>query len=63
NFNPMDGELIKASDQLAAFLEAWFSTQIGVKSVEFTSAMQEIKNRYATKTIGKVPIKNLLSGF
>lgn len=61
--NPMDGELIKAADQLAAFLEAWFSTQIGIKSEEFMFAMQEIKKNYMTKTIGKVAIKNLFSGF
>jgi len=61
--SPVDGELIRAADQLAAFLEAWSSTRIGVNSEEFNFAMQEIKTLYSSKTIGKVPIKNLVSGF
>lgn len=62
-YSPLDGELIRAADQLAAFMEAWSSNQIGVKSEEFLYAMQEIKKNYAMKTLGKVPIKNLYSGF
>lgn len=63
SFNPIDGELIRAADHLAAFLEAWNSINNGIKSEELTGAAQKIAEMYKYKTIGKIPLKTLYSGF
>jgi putative hydrolase of HD superfamily len=62
-FNPVDGELIRTADHLAAFLEAWHSSNYGIKSEDMTSAMQTIKQNYANKNLGKTNIKSLYLGF
>lgn len=62
-FNPIDGELIRAADQLAAFMEAWYSKQNGINIDEFSLVLQEIKANYSSSALGHVNIKSLLSGF
>lgn len=62
-FNPIDGEAIRAADHLAAFLEAWNSCSVGIKTEELVSAAQNIKENYHEKTIGNVNIKTLYSNF
>lgn len=37
-FNPMDGAALRAADHLAAFLEAWNSCSVGIKTEECYSA-------------------------
>ena len=61
--SPIDGELIRTADRLAAFLEAWNSCICGIKSEELTQAMNNISSEYKDKTIGGIPIKNLYSSF
>jgi putative hydrolase of HD superfamily len=62
-FNPIDGESIRAADHLAAFLEAWHSCSVGIKTEELVSAAQKMKESYNDKTIGNVNIKNLYANF
>jgi putative hydrolase of HD superfamily len=62
-FNPIDGELIRAADHLSAFLEAWNSSNYGIKSEEYSTAMQQIKANYSNKNLGKTNIKSLYLGF
>ncbi|MDX9789970.1 MAG: HD domain-containing protein [Candidatus Kapabacteria bacterium] len=62
-YNPMDGEAIRAADHLAAFLEAWSSCSVGIKTEELVNAAQKIKESYDEKSIGKVNIKALYSNF
>lgn len=62
-FNPIDGEAIRSADHLAAFLEAWHSCSIGIKTEELVSAAQKIKDSYYDKSLGNVQIKNLYSNF
>ncbi len=62
-YNPYDGILVKASDELAAFLEAWHSNKLGMKSEELIYAMFEIQKRYRDKTIAGIPVKDLYVDF
>lgn len=62
-FNPYDGELIRAADHLAAFLEAWNSCSAGIKTEELSQAAQKIKEMYINKSLGNFFIKNLYSNF
>jgi len=62
-FNPYDGEIIRAADHLAAFLEAWNSCSAGIKTEELSQAAQNIKDMYKNKSLGNVAIKNLYSNF
>lgn len=62
-FNPIDGEAIRAADHLAAFLEAWHSCSVGIKTEELVLAAQKIKESYNDKTIGNINIKALYSNF
>lgn len=62
-FSPYDGSLIKAADQLAAFLEAWNSTKFGIKSEEFVLAMEQISSKYSQTKLGKVEFSYIFSSF
>lgn len=45
-YNPYDGELIRAADHMAAFLEANTSIQYGIRSQELQNAIIMIKQKY-----------------
>ena len=62
-FNPIDGEAIRAADHLTAFLEAWSSCSVGIKTEELVTAAQKIKESYQDRKIGNVNIKALYSNF
>ncbi len=62
-FSPYDGSLIKAADQVAAFLEAWYSSDFGIKSTEFSLAMEQIKLKYSRTKLGKIDLSNIFWGF
>lgn len=63
HFNPIDGEAIRAADHLSAFLEAWSSCSVGIKTEELVNAALKIKDSYSDKKIGNVNIKALYSNF
>lgn len=62
-FDPIDGELIRTADQLAAFLEAYNSIMAGISTEELNKAARNIKDTYRDKKIGNVPIKTLYESF
>ena len=45
-YNPRDGELIKAVDDLAAYMEAHLATENGIGSPELLRASKSIKRKY-----------------
>ncbi|MCX8124837.1 MAG: HD domain-containing protein [Spirochaetes bacterium] len=53
-FNPLDGQMLKACDDFAAFLEASFSIKYGIKPEGLESAKRNIYQKYRQKhlTIG-----------
>lgn len=49
--DPLDGQIIKAADDLAAFLEAHLAMQNGIATSEFERAICKFKEDYKDKTI------------
>jgi putative hydrolase of HD superfamily len=62
-FNPIDGEIVKAADHLSAFMEAWHSSEFGIKSRDFELAMSSLKTEYIGKKIGKIEIGKIYEEF
>lgn len=62
-FNPIDGEIIKAADHLAAFLEAYLAIQNGVVTAEFDRAVCMFKEEYKNKTIAGLHFGELYIDF
>jgi putative hydrolases of HD superfamily len=63
NFLPVDGEIIKLADDLAAFLEVWHSIKLGMKSDELVYAMVELKKKYEFIEIAGISINELYADF
>jgi len=58
-YNPRDGELIKAVDDLAAFMEAQLAISNGINSPELLQASKSIRERYAGMHIAGIDIGKL----
>lgn len=52
--NPVDGELVKAADDLAAFMEAYLALENGISNPQLQVAVQENRLFYRNKTIAGV---------
>jgi putative hydrolase of HD superfamily len=61
-FNPRDGKLIKAADNLAAFMEVWNSCKSGIQTDELKSAAQKIKKENSI-LIGNIDMEKIYSDF
>jgi putative hydrolases of HD superfamily len=61
-FNPYDGKLIKAADNLAAFMEVWNSCYSGIKTIELIEAVKKIREQN-TQTFGCINLKDIYSDF
>ncbi len=53
-FNPRDGELVKAVDDLAAFMEAYLAKENGILCKELERAQDDIQERYRTRIIAGI---------
>ncbi len=62
-FSPLDGELLKAVDRLAAFIEAKMSINHGIKSDELKEASNNIYNEYARETISGIDFGRIFHYF
>ncbi|MCF7908877.1 MAG: HD domain-containing protein [Candidatus Omnitrophica bacterium] len=58
-----DGELIKAVDELAAFLEAYLSLANGIQSQDFTTAKKSLPRKYKSKIIAGVNFAKIYKEF
>jgi len=63
DFNPRDGELVKAIDDLAAFLEAYLAKENGIVCKELRQAEEDIKRRYGRKAIAGIDLAEVYSRF
>jgi putative hydrolase of HD superfamily len=54
SYNPRDGEIIEAVDNLAAFIEAYLALKNGMKNQDFVEARNSIANQYVGKTIAGI---------
>ncbi|MCD6419234.1 MAG: HD domain-containing protein [Synergistetes bacterium] len=62
-YNPMDGELIKGADHLAAFTEALFSIRHGISSCPLLEAKSNIFGFYRGRQIGKIDFQKVFEEF
>ena len=63
NYNPYDGEIVRAADHLSAFLEVWNSCISGITTGELSDAAKKIKGMYKDKALGKIELKMIYSSF
>ena len=62
-FNPRDGELIKAADDLAAFVEAYVAILNGSPSKYFEEAKSSVIRRYSGVNIAGVNLREIYTDF
>ncbi|MBN1152878.1 MAG: HD domain-containing protein [Dehalococcoidia bacterium] len=62
-FNSRDGEMVKAVDDLAAFMEAYLTRENGISSPELERAMEAIGLKYADGLVAGVDLASLHSWF
>ncbi len=58
-FNPRDGEMTKAVDELAAYMEAYLALRNGISSPELKRACKSIKANYSDKTIAGIDFSSV----
>lgn len=63
SFNPRDGELVKAADSLAAFIEAHVALRNGSYSQEFQEAKVAFKNMYGRANIAGINFGEIYADF
>jgi putative hydrolase of HD superfamily len=62
-YNPVDGELVKATDDLAAFMEAYLALQNGISNAQLRTAVREKSLFYRHKTIAGIDFGKVYKGF
>ena len=62
-FSPRDGELVKASDRLAAFIEAYVAIRNGSASPELHEAIWLMRNDRSHQTIGEIDFNEIYADF
>jgi putative hydrolase of HD superfamily len=62
-FFPIDGALIRACDELAAFLEAHLSIEYGIRAPHLLDAVESISVKYRHASIGGIDIGRLFDLF
>lgn len=60
---PLDGQLVKAADELAAFVEAYTAKQTGITSKELEEGMHKLQSGNIDKTIAGVDITAIYREF
>jgi len=58
-YNARDGELIKAVDDLAAYMEVYLASENGITSKEMEKARESIKARYGDRAVGHADFRRL----
>ncbi len=58
-----DGRLVKAADDLAAFIEAYLALENGIKSSDLLRAKQDVRGWYKSKTISGINFRRVYKEF
>ncbi|RKY02071.1 MAG: HAD family hydrolase [Spirochaetes bacterium] len=61
--NPLFGRLVKACDDLSAYMEAHLSIKYGISNPHLVEALKSLKERYSDYSIVDYPIKQLFLNF
>lgn len=62
-YKPIDGEIVRAADKFSAFLEAYYSCEIGIKSPDLLDAIKNVKQDYMQKTIHNINFAELYNNY
>jgi len=62
-YRPRDGALVKAADEICAFVEAYTSTRNGISAPELGNAMEHIRDSYRGRKIAGISFDELLGEF
>jgi putative hydrolase of HD superfamily len=62
-YSPRDGSVIKAADDLAAFMEAYLSRKNGMTSQQLEDGERTVKDRYKRKVISGINLGDLYADF
>jgi putative hydrolase of HD superfamily len=62
-YSPRDGELIKATDDLAAFIETYLALENGIKSNELKEGRNIIQSKYQQKVIAGIKFGEIYADF
>jgi putative hydrolase of HD superfamily len=62
-YNPRDGELVKATDDLAAFVEAYLGLENGIKSSELYESKNYLKVKYKDSLIAGIKFSEIYADF
>ncbi|MBF0506632.1 MAG: HD domain-containing protein [Nitrospirae bacterium] len=62
-YNPRDGELVKATDHLAAFIEAYLGLVNGIKSNELDDSKNYLKGKYKHSLIAGIKFGEIYADF
>jgi putative hydrolases of HD superfamily len=63
HYSPLDGEIIRACDQLAAYIETFLSISHGIKSYHLEEGNRQLYNRNSNKIIAGINFGQLFSYF
>lgn len=63
NYSPLDGEIIKACDQLAAYIETFLSISHGIKSYHLEDANRQLYKLYSNRVIAGINFGQFFSYF
>jgi len=63
HYDPRDGEIIKATDHLAAFVEAYMALKNGMTSVELENAKNKLKSDYRQAVIAGIRFGEIYADF
>ncbi|MFO7928038.1 MAG: HD domain-containing protein [Candidatus Humimicrobiaceae bacterium] len=58
-----DGSMVKAADDLSAFLEAYLSVKNGIQNNDFVEALEHIEKKYRDKVISGIDMYSIFKGF
>lgn len=62
-YNPRDGELVKAADDLAAFVEAYLAMENGISNQEFKDADNFFRHEYERRAIAGIEFGQICTAF
>ena len=63
NTQNRDGELVKAADDLAAFIEAYLSVTNGIHNENLIIAMNNLKEKYKDKVVSGINFGKIYDDF
>lgn len=58
-YNPRDGLLVKAADDLAAYMEAFLAQEYGIASTPLLIARQSLEEKYEGQVIGGIDLQSI----